>query len=159
MRAATGVQSASFGGLKVMLNARLFIAASVVLLAASAAFSQNDAGPIRSSPAYAEILLKKTELLADLDAMSEQYTEQNPRIIDLRFEVAALDRSLEKVYGVKPSETGKLTLALGKLIVKKAELETTLNRLTRSYNKDHPDVKRAKRRVEIFENSINEILK
>lgn len=131
----------------------------MLALSAIAASAQADAGPIRSSPAYAEILLRKTELLADLDAFSEQYTEQNPRIIDLRFELAALDKALEKVYGVKPSETGKLTLALGKLIVKRAELETTLNRLTRSYNKDHPDVKRAKRRVDIFENSINEILK
>lgn len=131
----------------------------MLALSAITASAQSDAGPIRSSPAYAEILLRKTELLADLDAFSEQYTEQNPKIIDLRFELAALDKALEKVYGVKPSETGKLTLALGKLIVKRAELETTLNRLTRSYNKDHPDVKRAKRRVEIFENSINEILK
>ncbi|MBK9216672.1 MAG: hypothetical protein IPM59_13965 [Chloracidobacterium sp.] len=142
-----------------MKQNQLLIAVLTLVFSTIAAFSQNDAGPIRSSPAYAEVLLKKTELLADLDAMSEQYTEQNPRIIDLRFELAALDKSLEKVYGVKPSETGKLTLALGKLIVKKAELETTLNRLTRSYNKDHPDVKRAKRRVDIFENSINEILK
>ncbi|MBP9663423.1 MAG: hypothetical protein KBD94_02300 [Pyrinomonadaceae bacterium] len=142
-----------------MRKAPLFLAATIILLAASAAFSQTDAGPIRSSPAYAEILLRKTELLADLDAFSEQYTEQNPKIVDLRFELAALDKSLEKVYGVKPSETGKLTLALGKLIIKKAEFETTLNRLTRSYNKDHPEVKRARRRVAIFENSINEILK
>ncbi len=131
----------------------------MLALSVVAASAQSDAGPIRSSPAYAEILLRKTELLADLDAFSEQYTEQNPRIIDLRFELAALDKALEKVYGVKPSETGKLTLALGKLIVRRAELETNLNRLTRSYNKDHPDVKRAKRRVDIFENSINEILK
>ena len=138
---------------------QLFITGLLFALSAIAASAQNDAGPIRSSPAYAEILLRKTELLADLDAYSEQYTEQNPRIIDARFELAALDKALEKVYGVKPSETGKLTLALGKLIVKRAELETTLNRLTRSYNKDHPDVKRAKRRVDIFENSINEILK
>ncbi len=136
-----------------------FIVGLMVAFSTIAAWAQADAGPIRSSPAYAEILLRKTELLADLDAYSEQYTEQNPRIIDLRFELAALDKALEKVYGVKPSETGKLTLALGKLIVKRAELETTLNRLTRSYNKDHPDVKRAKRRVDIFENSINEILK
>lgn len=136
-----------------------FITVLVVALSAVAASAQSEAGPIKSSPAFAEVLLRKTELTADLDAMTEQYTEQNPKMIDLRFELASLDKSLEKIYGVKPSETGKLTLALGKLIVKKAELETSLNRLTRSYNKDHPEVKRAKRRVEIFENSINEILK
>lgn len=142
-----------------MRFSHLFITVLVVALSAVAASAQSEAGPIKSSPAFAEVLLRKTELTADLDAMTEQYTEQNPKMIDLRFELASLDKSLEKIYGVKPSETGKLTLALGKLIVKKAELETSLNRLTRSYNKDHPEVKRAKRRVEIFENSINEILK
>ena len=142
-----------------MKSSYLFIATVLIAFSAIAAAAQNEAGPIKSSPAFAEVLLRKTELAADLDAVSEQYTEQNPRILDLRFEIAALDRSLEKIYGVKPSETGKLTLALGRLIVKKAELETNLNRLSRSYNKDHQEVKRAKRRVEIFENSINEILK
>ena len=90
------------------------------------------AGPIRSSAAYSEILLRRTELQADLEALSPDYTEANPKIIDLRFEIAALDKSLEKVFGVKPTETGKLTLALGKLIVRKATLETELSRLMRS---------------------------
>jgi len=117
------------------------------------------AGPIRSSAAYSEILLRRTELQADLEALSPDYTEANPKIIDLRFEIAALDKSLEKVFGVKPTETGKLTLALGKLIVRKATIETELSRLMRSYNKDHPEVKRAKRRVEIFDNAIKEVLK
>lgn len=119
---------------------------------------QTDVGPIRSSPAYAEILLRKTELKADLEALSADYTEANPRIIDLRFEMTLLDKSTEKIFGVKPTDTGKLTLALGKLILKKAALETDLGRLSRSYNKDHPEVKRAKRRVEIYESAIKEIL-
>jgi len=118
-----------------------------------------DVGPIRSSAAYAEVLLRKTELQADLESFLESYTEANPRVIDTRFELASLDRSLEKIFGVKPTETGKLTLALGKLIVKRAALETEANRLVRSYNGDHPELKRAKRRVEIFDNAIKEILR
>ena len=117
-----------------------------------------DVGPIRSSPAYAEILVRKTEIKADLEALSADYTEANPRIIDLRFELGLLDKATERVFGVKPTDTGKLTLALGKLIVKKAALETELGKLSRSYNKDHPEVKRAKRRVEIYEAAIKEIL-
>src|SRR5258708_29137486 len=119
----------------------------------------NETGPIRASAAYSEILLRRTELKADLEALSADYTEANPRIVDLRFEIAALDKSLEKVFGVKPTETGKLTLALGRLIVRKATLETELTRLMRTYNKDHPEVKRAKRRVEIFDDAIKEVLK
>src|SRR5258707_15129061 len=88
-----------------------FAAATMILLSSVLAYSQinekavtqTDAGPIRSSAAYSEILLRKTELKADLEALSADYTEANPKIVDLRFEIAALDRSLEKVFGVKPT--------------------------------------------------------
>ena len=113
---------------------------------------------IKSSAAFAEILLRKTELQADLEAFSADYTEANPKIIDLRVELNSLDRSLEKLFAVKPTETAKLTLALGKLIVRRAALETDLSRLTRSYNKDHPDVKRMERKVEIYDSAIKEVL-
>ena len=119
----------------------------------------SDAGPIRSSPAYSEILLRKTEILADLEAFSADYTEANPKMLDLRAELASLDKMLERVFGVKPSETGKLTLALGKLIVRKAVLDSELARLTRSYSKEHPDVKRAARRAEIYDSAIKEVLR
>src|SRR5258708_6837213 len=146
---------------------RSFWAVSLILLSTMLVYSQasekvaaqTDAGPIRSSAAYSEILLRRTELKADLEALSADYTEANPKIIDLRFEIGALDKSLEKVFGVKPTETGKLTLALGRLIVRKAALDTELARLMRTYNKDHPEVKRAKRRVEIFDDAIKEVLK
>lgn len=117
-----------------------------------------DIGPVKSSAAYAEVLLRRTDLQADLEAVAADYTEQNPKVLDFRYEISLLDKSMERLFGSRPAETGKLTLALGKLLVKKASLETELSRLSRSYSKDHPDVKRAKRRVEIFENAINEVL-
>lgn len=133
---------------------------SLIALSAIAAFAQSEeAGPIRSSPAYSEILLRKTEVQAEIEALVADYTEKNPRLLDLRFELAALDRSLERVFGVRPSETGKLTLALGKLIVRKASLETEHNALLRKFSPDHPETKRAKRRVDIFEASIKEVLR
>ncbi len=131
----------------------------LVMVAANSVSAQSDAGPIRSSPAYAEVLLRKTEITADIEALSEDYTEANPKMIDLRAELASLDRSLEKIFGVKPSETGKLTLALGKLLVRRAALEADLGRLSRSYNKDHPEVKRATRKLEIYDSAVKEVLK
>jgi hypothetical protein len=144
-----------------MTIARTIFTAAFVVLAAAAVSGQTDdnAGPIKSSPAYAEVLLRKTELQAELESALADYTEANPKMLDLRFELAALNKSLERIYAVKPSETGKLTLALGKLLVKKAALDTDLNRLQRSYAKDNVEVKRAKRKVEIFEASINEVLR
>ena len=117
-----------------------------------------EVGPIRSSPAYAEILLKKTELQADIESFLADYTEENPKVIDARFELGVLIKYLDRIYAVRPSETSKLTQALGKLIVRRAGLEVDLARLQRSYNKDHPEVKRAKRRIVVYEVAIKEIL-
>lgn len=136
------------------------LATALLLIAATAAFSQTgEVGPIRSSAAYSEVLLRKTQVQADLEAFLADYTEANPKIIDLRTELAAINKSLEKIYAVKPTETGKLTLALGRLIVQQATLQTDLARLLRSYSNDHAEVKRARRKVEIFDAAINEILR
>lgn len=139
-----------------------------LLVAAVGGYGQNgdkgkDSPPehinsIKASPAYAEVLLRKTELSSDLESFVADYTEQNPKIIDIRFELTQLDKAIDRLYSVKPTELSKLTLALGKLLVRKAGLATELLRLQRSYNKDHPEVKRLTRRVEIYEASIKEIL-
>jgi hypothetical protein len=119
----------------------------------------NEPGPIRSSAAYAEILLRRTEIQADLESFLASYTEAHPKVVDSRVELASLDKSLETIFAVKLTETGKLTLALGKLIVKRAALETEFARLVRNYSLDHPEAKRAKRRVEIFDTAIKEVIK
>ena len=140
----------------------------LVLLGVSMAASQTppkldqaigkEVGPIRSSAAYAEVLLRKTELQADLESLLGDYTEQNPKIIDIRFELAALAKDIDKMFAVRPSETGKLTAALGKLVLKKAGVETELARMLRSYAEDHPEVRRMRRKVEIYAAAIKEIL-
>ena len=143
------------------------ILASVCILIAAGVFAaaQKDPGSpdtplsIKSSPAYAEILLRKTELLADIDAFGADYTEASTKMIELHAELASLDKSLEKVFAVRPSETGKLTQGLGKLIVKKAALDADLDRLSRKYSKEHPETRRAQRRADRFEAAIAEILK
>ncbi|MEP6944516.1 MAG: hypothetical protein ABJA02_01265 [Acidobacteriota bacterium] len=147
---------------------RAGIIAVAVILFAGAARSQvpvksdvgpvKEVGPIRSSAAYAETLLRRTELQADLEAMLPDYTEENPKVLDARFEIAVLSKDMDRLFGVRPSETGRLTEALGRMIVRRAALATDLSRLLRSYSKDHPEVKRAKRRVEIFDAAIKEIL-
>lgn len=132
----------------------------VLTIAPASIFAQTaGGGPIRSSAAYAEVLLRRTELLADLEALAPGYTDINPKILDLRFEISALDRTVEKLFAVRPTETGKLTTALGKLLVRHSMLEAELARLSRSYSPDHPELKRARRRMEIFDSAVKEILK
>lgn len=142
----------------VMLSGRIIIFFSILAFPALCC-AQQDASAIRFSPAYAEVLLRKTELQADLEAYSMDYTETNPKLLDLRFEVGTIDKEMERLFAVRTADASKLTLALGKLMVRKAAMATELNRLNRSYNKEHPEVKRAAKRLDIFESAIREILR
>lgn len=113
---------------------------------------------IKSSPAYAEILLLKTELESQLEDFSADYTDDFPKLKEIRFELGLLQKEADKILGVGSADAGKLTVALGKLIVRKVELETNLWNLKNQYKDDYPEVKRAKRKVEVFEKAIKEIL-
>ena len=113
---------------------------------------------VKSSPAYAEVLLRKTELLAGLESLLVEYTEDYPNVKELRYQTGLLQKELDKMAAFNPSESAKLSIALGKLMVRKCELDTDLWSLQQNYNDQQPDVKRAKRKSEIFEAAIKDIL-
>ena len=129
-----------------------------VLSAHAQRTQDKETGPVRSSAAYAEVLLRKTELQADIESFLADYTEENPTLVNARYEIAILIRDTDRMFAVKPSEAGKLTQALGKLIVRRAALATEYERLVRTRNKEHPELKRAKRKLGIFDAAIKEIL-
>ena len=112
-----------------------------------------------SSAAYAELLLKKTELQSELEGLILQYTDEYPRVKELRHVLTLFDRDTLRLGKVKAADAGKLTEALGKLMTRKIDLETELWRLQSNYKDEHPEVKRAKKRIEIFENAIAQILR
>jgi uncharacterized protein involved in exopolysaccharide biosynthesis len=111
-----------------------------------------------SSPAYAELLLRRTELQSELESLVLEYTEEFPKVKELRHVLSLVDRDAMRLSKVKPADASRLTLALGKLLVRRIELETDLWKLQASYKDEHPEVKRAKRKVEIYETAIAEIL-
>ena len=113
---------------------------------------------VKSSAAFGEILLRQTELKADLEDLLLAYNEEFPKIIEMRLQLASLQKEISKLATVKTSETGKLSLALGKLIIRKAEIETDLWKLRQQYSDEHPEVKGTKRKLEVFEKAIKEIL-
>ncbi len=113
---------------------------------------------IKSSPAYAEILLQKVILEAELEDLLFAYTEDFPKVKQTRFKLNLVEQALNKIMAVKPSETSKLTEALGKIVLQKIEYETQYEDLRKNYSDSHPDVKRAKRKVEIFDKAVKEIL-
>jgi hypothetical protein len=117
-----------------------------------------DESPLRSSSAYSEVLLRKTELESDVESLLMDYTEDFPKIQEERYGLSLIDAEMKRLLTVKPADASKLTLALGKMIVRKVELETELWLLQKKYKEDHPEVKRARKKVEIFERAIKEIL-
>lgn len=110
----------------------------------------------KSSPAYSEVLFQKTELAAELETLLLDFTDDYPKVKDLRFEIGVLQKDLDKLLA--SADASRLTQALGKLMVRKAELAADVFKLQRQYSDDHQDIKRAKRKVEVFEQAIKEIL-
>jgi hypothetical protein len=111
---------------------------------------------IKSSAAYAEVLLRKTELESTLEDLAVQFTEEYPKVKETRFELGAIRKELDRILAV--NDASKLTQGLGKLIVRKVELETDLWALLQKYGEEFDDVKRARRKVAAFEKAIKEIL-
>ena len=143
-----------------------FIVALIVFLSALAAAGQAKVKPtitpdlshITSSPAYAEVALRKAELESELESLLSDYTEEFPRVKELKQELGFLRRETLRLSQVKASDAGRLTTALGKLILRKTEIEVGLWKLREAYADEHPEVRRAKKKVEIFEKAIKEIL-
>lgn len=111
---------------------------------------------IKSSSAYAELLLRKTELDSEAESLLASYTEDYPKVKESRYELGLIQRDFEKI--LMQTDTSKLTLALGKLLVRRAELNTTLWVLQSRYGANHPEVKRAVRKVASFDNAVKEIM-
>ncbi len=115
-------------------------------------------GAAKSTAAFAEILLRRTERESELEEFLLDYTEEFPKVKEIKFELGLLQKELDKILAVNASESGKLTLALGKLMVRKTEIETDLWNLRRQYADDHPEVKRARRKADVYERAIKDIL-
>ncbi len=112
----------------------------------------------RSSPAYAELLLRRTEVESDLEALILEYTDEFPAVVNLKQLLQSIQTEIGLLSKVKAADAGRLTLALGKLMVKRAELQAAHTKLLSDYKEEHPDVKRAKRRIEIYDKAIKDIL-
>jgi hypothetical protein len=113
---------------------------------------------IRSSPAYAEVLLRKTELEAELESQLLDHTEEFPKVKDIRMELELMRSEMDRLLAVKAADVQKLSSALGRLILAKIGHQTKLRQLRLQYSDDHPTVRRQRKTVEIYEAAIKEIL-
>jgi hypothetical protein len=133
-------------------------AAAVMLFAGAVTAQDKSIVSVKATAAFAEVLLRKTELAAEIEAFAADHTDESPKMLDLRYEIAGLERYLAKMLALAPTDTSRLTISLGKLIVKRMSLDAELSRLSRTLNSAHPDFKRAQKRVAVFDAAIKEIL-
>jgi hypothetical protein len=112
----------------------------------------------KSTAAYAEVALKRADVEAELESLLVEYTDEFPKVKELKYALTRIDAEALRLAPIKAADRDRATLALGKLMVRKIEAEVDLWKLQQDYADEHPEVKRAKKKVEIFEKAIKEIL-
>ena len=113
---------------------------------------------VKATAAFAEVALKRTDFEADLEALLIDYTGEFPKVKELKYALTRIEAESARLSAIKPAERGRATSALGKLMVRKVEAEIDLWKLQSAYADTHPEVLRAKKKVDIYEKAIKEIL-
>lgn len=113
---------------------------------------------IRHSPAFAELILRRAELESTLEELLISYKEDFPKVKETQYELDVIKADLKQISSTSSSQTGKLTLSLGKLLVRRAELATDYWVMKNRFTDTHPNTKKSKRKLEIFEKAIKEII-
>lgn len=113
---------------------------------------------IKSSPAYASLILHRTNLRAELEEMLVTYTEDFPKVVDARHEIDLVNFQLSRLLDTKITDSCRLSDSLGKLMLQRTAVEMLLWNLRKKYNEEHPDVQRAKKKLDIYEKAVAEIL-
>jgi uncharacterized protein involved in exopolysaccharide biosynthesis len=112
----------------------------------------------KSTPAFAELILLKTEVQSTLEELLLDYKDEYPEVKKNKVQLDFINKELDKLLKLDASQMPKLTLALGKLLVRKIELQSDLSALRENYKEDNPEVLRTKKKLEIFEKAIAEIM-
>lgn len=112
----------------------------------------------QQSAAYAELALRKAEYEAELESLLLDYTDAFPKVKELKFALEKINAETSRISGIRPADLSRATTAVGKLMTRKIEAEIELWKLSETYADEHPEVKRAKKKVEIYERAIKEIL-
>jgi hypothetical protein len=102
--------------------------------------------------------VRETELRAEVETLLIDHTEEFPKIKDIRGELELLRSEMDRLLAVKAADAQKLSSALGRLILTKVGHQTRLRQLRLQYSDDHPNVRRQRKTVEIYEAAIKEIL-
>lgn len=113
---------------------------------------------LKSTAAYAEVALKRADVEAELESLLVEYTAEYPKVKEFKYALTRIDAEALRLGSIKGADRDRATPALGKLMVRKVEADVELWKVQQDYADSHPDVRRAKKKVEIYEKAIKEIL-
>lgn len=108
--------------------------------------------------AFAEVFAQKVETEAELKILSVEMTDDAPQITEKKMQHDFLQREIEWLENLPTTMQSKMTLALGKMIVRKIQAEVDEKMLTKNYADEHPLVKKARARLVIYKNEIDKLL-
>lgn len=113
---------------------------------------------LKSSAAYGELIAAQAEAKVDLKILLFDYKEAAPQVVAKQKLIESYKTEIAKLEAMPATIAPKLTLALGRLLVKKIEAEAELNDLIEEYAEEHPSVKKARVRFQVFTEETNKLL-
>lgn len=116
------------------------------------------ANPVVATAAYAEIYASKVEAEVDLKVLTMDATEDAPQVRAKMLERDLLERQIRWLEILPPASLPKLTQALGRLAVRKAQAEANLKIVSQNYAENHPTVKKARARLDVYSSEMEKLL-
>ena len=111
-----------------------------------------------TTPAYARLVLRKATVESEVVELSATVTSEHPSLEAKRFELRAIGLEMDKMRMFEASRVGKLSAAVGDLIVSKVALQVELNDLRARLTRQHPDVTKKIDELAALEREIEKLL-
>ncbi len=108
--------------------------------------------------AYAEVYAARVEAEADLKVLATDLTEETVRVREKKLERDLLAREIRWLEALPSTSHDKMTMALGRLLVRKTQAEVNLKMLSENYADGFPAVKKARAKIDVYNGEIQKLL-
>lgn len=140
------------------MKTKLLFATIAIITFSTFVCAQKFSQDVKSSATFAEIILRQADLESDLGELLVNYTNEHPKVQETQYELKILKNDLSYIAKFKGTQTNFLTEALGKLLVRRAQISTDYWVMQNRFSDEHPNTKKAKRKLVVFNNAIKKIL-
>lgn len=113
---------------------------------------------VADTGAYAEVYAARVEAEADLKVLSTDLTEETIQVREKKLERDLLAREIRWLEALPLVSHDKMTMALGRLLVRKTQAEVSLKMLSENYAESFPAVKKAHTKIGVYNDEIQKLL-